>query len=377
MPRFAWLGRLRGPIRYRVFDLIRRLFETDDGRRIAWDTTTAHLGQRRLVHINHDAVSESPYAELPQTALTERARPAPVFITARFRTGSTFVWNLFRHVNGCTAFYEPLNERRWFDPSTRGHHTDSTHREIREYWHEYEGLEQLGQYFKGDWNTRNLYMDASFDEPELRAYIEALVAHAPERAVLQFNRIDFRLPWLRAEFPEARILHLYRNPRDQWCSSLMKPAEVPREISVDDFAKYDGYYLLGWAQDLSYQFPFLAPKRASHPYDLFYMIWRLSYVFGRTYADASFAYERLVDEPATEIARMLTAAGIERVDPDLLRRVPVVKSASHWRAYAPADWYAEREDACEAILRREFRILGVRPGAGYAPATSAFLARAI
>jgi hypothetical protein len=42
--------------------------------------------------------------------------------------------------------------------------------------------------------------------------------------VLQFNEIDLRLPWFRAHFPTARILHLYRHPREQWCSSLFDPS---------------------------------------------------------------------------------------------------------------------------------------------------------
>jgi hypothetical protein len=50
--------------------------------------------------------------------------------------------------------------------------------------------------------------------------------------VLQFNRIDFRLPWFRHHFPAATILHLARHPRDQWCSCLLDPARFPPNGSI-------------------------------------------------------------------------------------------------------------------------------------------------
>jgi hypothetical protein len=31
---------------------------------------------------------------------------------------------------GCTAYYEPFNERRWFDPRTRGERVDATRRNV-------------------------------------------------------------------------------------------------------------------------------------------------------------------------------------------------------------------------------------------------------
>ena len=36
--------------------------------------------------------------------------------------------------------------------------------------------------------------------------------------MLQFNRADLRVAWLRQQFPQAKLIHLYRHPRDQWLS---------------------------------------------------------------------------------------------------------------------------------------------------------------
>ncbi|MGH9959422.1 MAG: hypothetical protein ACREBC_20235 [Pyrinomonadaceae bacterium] len=39
----------------------------------------------------------------------------------------------------------------------------------------------------------------------------------------------------------------------------------------------DGFYLLTWGWDLWHYFPFLTLDDESHPYELFYQIWKLSY----------------------------------------------------------------------------------------------------
>ncbi len=45
-----------------------------------------------------------PYADLPVPSRSStNLRADPVFITARFRSGSTLLWNLFRNVPGVTA----------------------------------------------------------------------------------------------------------------------------------------------------------------------------------------------------------------------------------------------------------------------------------
>jgi hypothetical protein len=229
-----------------------------------------------------------PYPELGRADAPPPDRySGTVFITARFRSGSTLLWNIFRHVEGCTAFYEPLNERRWFDSTTRGTRLDPTHRGVSDYWREYQELPDLGRFYREEWTRRNLYMEARFWDPGLRAYVGRLIESAGGRAVLQFNRIDFRLAWFRRQFPGVSLVHLYRHPREQWYSSLVEPARVPRDLSLAEFEAFDHYYLVAWARDLRHRFPFLTDD--DHPYRVFYYIWKLSYLFGRAYSDHSLA----------------------------------------------------------------------------------------
>jgi hypothetical protein len=231
---------------------------------------------------------------------------------------------------------------------------DTTHRGVQEYWREYEGLERLGNYYSEDWIRRRLYMGADDTDVALASYIRELITAAHGTAVLQFNRIDFRLPWLRRQFPDARIIHLHRHPRDQWVSTLVNPSSVPLNVTVDQFVSHDHYYLLMWAADLAYHFPFLDPRFVSHPYELFYYIWRLSMTFGLAYADESFSFSELCESPDTALPRLMQTAGIDDYSLATLRATIEPDSARpRWNHYASAAWFEGHEIRCEQVLARE------------------------
>lgn len=348
---------VRQILRNSFFRFFERASRTDDGRRLAAECLKG-LTCPRLAPVSREP-DATPYPGLGGATFTEPNRAgAPIFITARFRSGSTLLWNLFRHVEGCTAYYEPENERRWFDPATRGSRVDRTHHGVEEYWREYEGMEDLDRYFRVEWIDHNLYMDATFWEPDLRRYLSELIMRAHGRAVLQFNRVDFRLPWLRAHFPEARLVHLVRHPRDQWCSALVDPGQVPRDVSTSDFERYDHFYLLPWVRDLKYQFPFLDDRIEPHPYRLFYYVWKLSYLYGVTYADLSLRFEDLTGDPDRQIAGLMAAVGQTSYDAERLRSL-VQPAPPRWDRFAPDSWYRQHEDVCEATLQEFFSVRGL------------------
>lgn len=350
--RIPPLGWLHHALRGAFFHVFRQASATDDGREIATAAVRNSLGPRPDVLAGLADLAETPYEELggPEAEGPPALRGDAVFITARFRSGSTLLWNLFRNVRGCTAYYEPLNERRWFDPAARGDRVDTTHRKVEDYWKEYDGLDVLGKYFRDEWAGRALYMDVCSWDPDLKRYVETLIERAPGRPVLQFNRIDFRLPWFRRHFPAARVVHLYRHPRDQWCSALLDLKRFPPDGRVADFAPHDGFYLLGWARDLKYQFPFLDERAAEHPYQLFYYLWKLSYLFGRKYAHHSLAFEHLVADPEEQLRRLFAAIDLEGYDLDRLKGLIVRPALGKWKDYADDAWFRRHESACERVL---------------------------
>lgn len=275
---------------------------------------------------------------------------SPIFVTGRFRAGTTLLWNVLRNARGTTAYYEPFNERRWFDPAKRGSRVDKTHRGVSSYWDEYDGLADLAPLFRSRWHERNLYMGADASDPAMEAYVRALITHAAARPVLQFNRIDFRLPWFRARFPDAFIVHLLRNPRDQWCSTLVDPSAFGSEAPTELFERFDHFYLRLWVDQLRAPFPCLASSDGAHPYRAFYLLWRLSQVFGLSYANLTITLEDLVGQPDEAIQTLLAATGLATSAVESAVRVVEPSPFGRWMEYASDQWFTRHEDAAEQAL---------------------------
>jgi len=294
----------------------------------------------------------SPYQDhvaCDSAANSPSIRDDIVFITGRFRSGSTMLWSIFRQLEGFTAYYEPFNERRWFDSGFRGDRVDGSHLNVADYWREYDGCSELADYYDEDWIRYGLYMDEASYNFKMKRYIELLIDQAKGRPVLQFNRIDFRLPWVKANFPNAKILHIFRNPRDQWCSFIGKREDFPL---TDKSVFRDRFYLDIWATDLERVFPFLSKELAPHPYQRFYLLWKLSYIFGRKYADYSVAMEVFTNNVDKEMQCIneLLGGGVLASMSDIV----IPQTEGKWREYVDEDWFYQHEIYCESILRDFF-----------------------
>lgn len=288
----------------------------------------------------------NPYAKIEEKR--SPIKKDPVIITGRFRSGSTLLWNIFRQLEGFTAYYEPFNERRWFDDSSRGDYTDETHRGVSDYWREYKGLDILGQHYSEDWIRWRLFMDEKDFDLDMTRFLRVLVERSHGTPVLQFNRVDFRLGWLRQQFPSAPILHIYRNPRDQWCSTLRADKSYTKD-SQGRSGFNDRFYLESWVRDLCCQFPFLADYESYHRYYQFYFLWKLSYCYGKHYCDFSVSLEDLTADPELQIARLLSVVAVDTI-PQKIDLSFIEKPESVWRSYADESWFQEIEKECESVL---------------------------
>jgi len=342
---------LRNSLRNDFFDVWKEACATDDGRK-AVAGSLGDLLEWRPTDVHADVLAESPYTEIGSKSESRPTceRDDIIIVSARFRSGSTLLWNLFRNIRGFVSYYEPFNERRWFDPAARGERVDSTHRKVADYWAEYDGMADLGDVFDEAWNEKQLYMSEGTWNPRMKSYIERLVEKANGRPVLQFNRLDFRLPWARHTFPNAKLVHLYRHPRDQWTSNLQKNERFTPDGKMSDFAEVDGFYLLNWARDLKYHFPFLDEQAIEHPYQLHYFLWKLSYVYGRSWSDVSVGFEELTTNPERALFHLFEACGIDESHVESLLPLIEPPPFGKWKKYAEDAWFKRHEEHCEEVL---------------------------
>jgi len=271
----------------------------------------------------------------------------PIFITARFRSGSTLLWNIYRNASGAHAYYEPLHEQLPelisldVAPQSRHYFVDS-------YFTQYPEVESLKKFHSVEFGIHRLLLENHDEHPDLQNYINYLISYAVnnDRAVLQFNRVDFRLPWIKKNFTEAVLVHLYRNPRDQWLSTIQ---DYPGDIDND--MDGDPYRITTWSRDLIKQFPFLSTPYIYHPYQRHYYLWKLSYLMGKNLSDYSIAYENILADPESSIQHLLELGQLDtRKNIEQCLKIIVKRPVNSWKTYRDEKWFEEMEQECESQL---------------------------
>jgi len=351
---------LRKLIKKQFVRFIRKVLETNTFQEEIFNILDDQRENHRIVLPIEYRESNVDYPELglPEMNITNK-RNDIIFITARFRSGSTFLWNIFRNIPGCVAYYEPLIHE---GPKERGagrqFQIDPTHLGVEDYHSEFRSITGLDEVHKTEWSFAKLKMDEYYFAPELERYINLLIENAKGRPILQFNRVDFRLQWLKAHYPNAKTIHLYRNPRDQWMSMIKNDCYIPKEFKWDKEDTYppiNTFYLFDWWKDLHFQMPFLSLDYLEHPYQIHYLIWRLSYLFGRQFSDISIRYETLIDSFEEVMRSCFQYLGIKDYDMNKLKLLVNFKNKSIWKEYANDLWFKKMESKSEKLLSSFFR----------------------
>ncbi|WP_395377333.1 sulfotransferase [Marinicella sp. W31] len=219
------------------------------------------------------------------------SKPKIIFISGRFRSGTSMLWHLFEQLDGYCAWYEPLH------PELLAH-IDSVkpkadHRGIQDYWRNYREKPAFREHYQPQFGFQYLYLPANQAWDELKAYLQHLIElSAPDVPVLQMNRVDLRLAWLSQHFPQATLLNISREPKALWYSSR----KHLNAQSQTDESYVDAYDLMQWSASLSDDFPMLSPEPGRHGYYRHYMIYKLSRLMAESYADHQFSLERDVFE---------------------------------------------------------------------------------
>jgi hypothetical protein len=164
-------------------------------------------------------------------ALSGGANLGPIFIHSMFRTGSTWLFDIFRRAGGGASYFcyqEPFHESLLAlndnpaallgDPVLTNHLLRHPSLDKPYFWEFHEISESLRGLFRPSFTTSAFFSENDEHIAEDQAlYIDALLNHAKARPVLQFCRSSGRMRAMRKQFNGLHI-HLWREPRSQWWS---------------------------------------------------------------------------------------------------------------------------------------------------------------
>jgi len=273
---------------------------------------------------------------------------APIFIVGRFRSGSTLLWNIYDRAEGCRAYYEPLHDNlpahiRYTPPM-------ESHRGVEDYWRSYRPIEQeIEKRHRPAFGLTRLVLEADDHWPDLEKYIRFLIdAAGDDTPVLQFNRADFRLQWLKARFPMARIVYLHRDVRESYYSMVRHL--LPRY--TDDPNRANVYELIEWCASLRDVFPFVADAAIQTLYQRHVYLWKLSRLMGERMAGCvlSFDSDLIVNQGAAAFAKLVEAGCFDpsRIDEAASLIQPI--DTGSWSLLHEEPWFEAVESRCEQVL---------------------------
>jgi hypothetical protein len=210
-----------------------------------------------------------------------------IFISGRFRSGTSMLWNVFNQLPQYTAWYEPLH------PNLRSHiqyvKPKVDHIGIDNYWHNYHDLTNFEDYYSPDFGQSRLFLEKHEEYKGLKDYIQYLIDHSDGVPVLQFNRVDLRLSWLKNNFPQATIISIKREAYPLWISSRK---HIQNQVDKVNESFSDAYDLMQWSVDLAQQFPMLQAQSKRHGYFRHYFIWKLTQMMAKQHNDLSLSLEK-------------------------------------------------------------------------------------
>jgi Sulfotransferase family len=242
-----------------------------------------------------------------------------VFVTGDYCSGSTLVSTLFRRSGQYYCLYEPLHQRLpefliWRpDPDPYDHHFFAT-----DNYRELAGFDRIADLHSPKWGSSNLYLPSDTEADDLYRYMSYLIGSSFgrfPRVMFKENCIAFRLGWIRARFPSAKIVHIHRDAESQWMSNVRRVQEFLRKEDVGQtLVTYNGFNVTTFCEDLKGIFPELDAANFSSGYERFHKLWELSYRENQKYADISVSYRDLTRDFEPTWTRVWTCIGAPPID---------------------------------------------------------------
>jgi len=184
--------------------------------------------------------------------------------------------------------------------------------------------------------------------PELRDYLEFLAFAAGNKVPLfKFVRADYRLPWLKRTFPEAKLISIRRNPRNSWLSIV---SGSPRTRWSDPWLN-TAYDLIVWSANLAQHCDFIE-TRVGHSYGRSYCLWRISAAVADRHADVVIDYDiDLLGSPWVTVANVFNFCGLKCSDLGAVVSTIVLDQSRKWEDWVSEVPFDEIEAECELELK--------------------------
>jgi len=290
----------------------------------------------------------------------------PIFIHSLFRSASTYFFQKFRGIESFCCYEEPFNEslsalnhswrhyRLLESPNVPGlRHPFLDRPYFYEYWQARRHLRGL---FRRSFAYDHYFApDGQLPAPQ-KAWLSAIIEHAPARPVLQFCRSSGRIAALRGLYGGAHV-HLWREPRAQWWS--YKTADYFDSVSRRIYRSAQ----LPEALRALRRMARIPRSRSRHPeprgnYLFFYGLWLDAWLRLSAHSDLSINVDRIAVHPAEngECAQRLADLVGCTIDLSDIRASGMVFAAEEERFYTEVeetvnDVFTRTGHATKAALR--------------------------
>lgn len=294
----------------------------------------------------------------------------PIFIHALFRTGSTYIFEVFRRLgHRYTCFQEPLHEIALHaktdaaildDPQDAGKVAALRHPPLsRSYFSE---LYEVADSCLPRLHESDIYDGYFGTETDARGieYWQSLVDNASGRPVIQECRSAGRIAAIRQRLGGYHV-YLWRNPWDQWWSYQVSPyfdlttqlifnaPNRPRLVQlVSDHVGFQP--LQSQPLEVAYDQFTRQPMSPDHAYQAFYTLWLLGLNEGLGHAHQLINIDQL---SASNAARHNAQASLEEIG---------VSGISFEDCHSPVSAFTEEEQRHFRMLETEIHQLWIKAG---------------
>lgn len=244
----------------------------------------------------------------------------PVFLHSLFRSGSTYLFEVFRRSDeNYWCYQEPLNELL-LNVDSRPDELLKVSAEMSSllrhpkldkpyFWEFHEIRNEITGLFRKRFCYDDFFPTDDYDFTELRAYLGALILNARGQPVFQCCRSFGRAAFVKCEVKDAIHIYLWRNPRDQWWSYkvasffdttnlLILNANNPPSVINDlrSTLAFEEFHDADISREHAHFDQHHLPPEQS--YVLFYTLWCYGLLKNRQFADLMISIDSLSDSDA-------------------------------------------------------------------------------